>query len=67
MNGLRAEKLQPKRTSEFTETIQNSIQKERSKLYKRNREDRKHKVRLINIPEEKRIGHNPQLVLESWF
>lgn len=61
MNGLRAEKVQPKRTSEFTETIQNSIQKERSKLYKRNREDRhrKYKVRLINIPEEKRIGHNP--------
>ena len=29
MDALAAEKIQPKRISEYTETIQNSIQKER--------------------------------------
>lgn len=65
MDGLRAEKVHPKRISKLTEIIQN-VQKDRN--YKKRKQKMQktdtESVRLINIPDkEKQIGHNPWLVL----
>lgn len=62
MDGLRAEKVHPKRISKLTEIIQNNVQKDRN--YKKRKQKMQktdtESIRLINIPDKKKqIGHNP--------
>lgn len=61
MDGLRAEKVHPKRISKLTEIIQNNVEKDRN--YKKRKQKMQQtdteSIRLINNPDKKQMGHNP--------